>query len=1035
MSTLFRQSSLVLRQQKDGQPGFRVCQLGAIWAAKAHFTASNERALISLPTGAGKTAVMMALAFELGARGVFVLTPSVFSRGQTADEFRSLEQLSTRIGALRKTPRRAVNVIEIENELRDDNDWSKLVRFDVAVSTPNAIRSNPPKDFFGSNGDEQAKFDLVFVDEAHHSAATTWNTFLEQTGGARTLLFTATPFRRDRKRIRAKPIYVYPIFKAIKDGIYRKVEYVGVETTDPSRRDAELAETCRKHFLEERKNAPQTAVIIKAAGIEHAKELAQVYKQAGFQKLGVIHSEEDFKHNHEVLRKVKNNQGDATDPDQLNGFICVDIGSEGIDVPNLRIAVFHATPQTLPYTIQVIGRVTRAEPNQKGNALLIADRESARGAPEVQVLYESDEGWAELLPGLFDDYIKTKGKFLPTPGNALAGAAALPADDLKPYQTVRVYQKRPPSELPLELKGDAADDSEMFAATFDNAAIKDRDVQVEVFDKKDNRVVIITRTWEVPRWTNHRAFESERFDLHIYCYVEATDVSGKPHSSTSYVFEFTTFEKIAGWIRKGFWDENAFQRANYGAIGSGLSDAVDGNYLMVGMNKETGDDATPQYKTLMGELIQNAVKFTDGRSFSAGHAVITTDEFTRGIATRTSRVWSNKRDSLENFEAWCAEVAEAMAKGKALPKIENKLIKTEPASEYPEDTEVIDINFDNSWWRAQKVNMLLQGEEIEDAVCRFKDWDINRADNMLTSTLVIADRDGTTVEEIEVEHHFESPWWRVQSRIEVRVDIDHGESFLKDQRLLQEYFQEWPPLILLSSGQTIRNDLMFTPRIQTQRLDSAAIEKKDWRDTDITKEAKPATPPLLYNVQERTEQIIRDEYDLGPEDFLICDDRANEVADYILIQGGLRRKITFFHCKYAQSSGKSKSKDSTAGSIEKDHDELSGGLSKKDLTELTEQAVRTGNWIRAPNLLERLLDRMTKGAKLSTVKHGELDDLKKLSIRPHEWAYAVTLVQPGLSRRQLIKGIEPSQAEQLLIVISDRIVTDYGAGFKVWTRA
>src|ERR1041385_2567937 len=104
MSNFFKryQTSLILKQKSKDSHGFRNCQLGAIWAAKSHFTASNDRALINLPTGAGKTAVMMALAFELGARRVFILTPSMFSREQTANEFRSLRQLSHQIGALKR---------------------------------------------------------------------------------------------------------------------------------------------------------------------------------------------------------------------------------------------------------------------------------------------------------------------------------------------------------------------------------------------------------------------------------------------------------------------------------------------------------------------------------------------------------------------------------------------------------------------------------------------------------------------------------------------------------------------------------------------------------------------------------------------------------------------------------------------------------------------------------------------------------------------------------------------------------------------
>jgi superfamily II DNA or RNA helicase len=1007
MSGFFKQhqSSLVLKQGSVDRKGFRICQLGAIWSAKSHFTASNERALINLPTGAGKTAVMMALAFEFGARRVFIVTPSMFSREQTANEFRTMRQLSDHIGALKRSLKDGPLVKENEDELRTDQDWQELLRFDVVVTTPNAIQSKPPTKLFGADPDSTPAFDLVFVDEAHHSAAPTWTEFLDEVGASRTVLFTATPFRRDRKRIRARPIYVYPISKAIKEGVYRPVKFVPVKATDPDRRDTELAEMCRNCFNEERKKSPQIAVIIKARDIAHANELAQVYKDAGLPKLGVIHSDFPFKENRDVLRKVAKNREDKNDAEQLNGFICVDMGSEGIDVPNLGIAVFHDTPQTLPYTIQVVGRITRMDPAKKGNAILIADPDSSRET-EVQELYESDEGWTELLPELFQDYIN-QSKFLPTPGSTLAGAASLPADDLNPYQTVRVYQRKAEPEDP---------ESPVFKSAFEWSKLKGKEVQIEVFDKRDSRVVVITRTWEVPRWTSQRVFETERFDLHIYCNVEP------------FVFEFTTSEKVAIQIRDGFWDESLFDRAGYHVIRKGLSDAADGNYIMVGMFKQSGaDSAIPQYKTLMGEYIENAVKFADGRSFGAGHAMVKTADFTRGIATQSSRVWSNSRDKLENFVAWCDELAALLSSGtnKPIPKIGNKLMEPVPVTSYPAGAKIVSILFDDNLWRAEKVDLIVDGEVIDNAICFFKDWVVNEVANATIATLVIAEQDKTQPHtEISVGHEFARPCWKVLDKSqEVRVDIDYGQSDKKYEKLLDEYFKDRPPLIVFETGETIRDDVQFTPIIQNRRLDSDAVEAKDWTDTDITKEADPVKLPDLYNVQQRTELIIEEEYQPGPKDFLICDDRANEVADYILIQGGLRRKITFFHCKY-KGTHKSKSSDASTPRPAKP------GLNKKDLTELTEQAVRTGYWIRAPNLITRLLERI---GGLSKLTHGSQADLEELSrhFSPDAWSYAVTLVQPGLSRGQLIEGNSASQAEQLLIVVSDRI-TDYGARFEVW---
>jgi superfamily II DNA or RNA helicase len=82
--------------------GLRKCQQGAIWAVKSHLTISNEPALLSLPTGAGKTALMMALAFELKAKCVLIITPSQIIRHQTAGKFLLLDDL-VKIGVYDKT--------------------------------------------------------------------------------------------------------------------------------------------------------------------------------------------------------------------------------------------------------------------------------------------------------------------------------------------------------------------------------------------------------------------------------------------------------------------------------------------------------------------------------------------------------------------------------------------------------------------------------------------------------------------------------------------------------------------------------------------------------------------------------------------------------------------------------------------------------------------------------------------------------------------------------------------------------------------
>ena len=61
----------------DGSPpGFRSAQLAAIHAVSAHFFNAKHPAIVTMPTGAGKTTVLMASAFVLRAERVLILTPS-----------------------------------------------------------------------------------------------------------------------------------------------------------------------------------------------------------------------------------------------------------------------------------------------------------------------------------------------------------------------------------------------------------------------------------------------------------------------------------------------------------------------------------------------------------------------------------------------------------------------------------------------------------------------------------------------------------------------------------------------------------------------------------------------------------------------------------------------------------------------------------------------------------------------------------------------------------------------------------------------
>lgn len=82
--------------------GFRIAQLGALHAIKAHWTVSSKAATVVMPTGTGKTEVMIATVVSECCRKACVLVPSNLLRQQTVDKFMTVRR------TCKVTPRRTL---------------------------------------------------------------------------------------------------------------------------------------------------------------------------------------------------------------------------------------------------------------------------------------------------------------------------------------------------------------------------------------------------------------------------------------------------------------------------------------------------------------------------------------------------------------------------------------------------------------------------------------------------------------------------------------------------------------------------------------------------------------------------------------------------------------------------------------------------------------------------------------------------------------------------------------------------------------
>lgn len=69
--------------------GFRLGQVGALHAVLAHVSIHDDPASVCLPTGYGKTSVMMALPFLLQPKRVLVVEPSNALRKEVSSHYES----------------------------------------------------------------------------------------------------------------------------------------------------------------------------------------------------------------------------------------------------------------------------------------------------------------------------------------------------------------------------------------------------------------------------------------------------------------------------------------------------------------------------------------------------------------------------------------------------------------------------------------------------------------------------------------------------------------------------------------------------------------------------------------------------------------------------------------------------------------------------------------------------------------------------------------------------------------------------------
>ncbi len=192
--------------------GLRTAQIGAVHAAHAHWSVSSATATVVMPTGTGKTEVMLSLLVSAKVPRLLVIVPTDALRTQLARKFLTLGVLKAPGCTLLRTEAMYPIVCTLQHFPKDASEVDDICqRSQVIVTTSNIAGQCAP------SVQERLAYQCpyLFIDEAHHAEAPTWVAFRERFKDQKVLQFTATPFREDGKPLDGEIIYKYPLKKEV----------------------------------------------------------------------------------------------------------------------------------------------------------------------------------------------------------------------------------------------------------------------------------------------------------------------------------------------------------------------------------------------------------------------------------------------------------------------------------------------------------------------------------------------------------------------------------------------------------------------------------------------------------------------------------------------------------------------------------------------------------------------------------------------------------------------------------------------------
>lgn len=962
--------ALRLEEPGEGEVGLRSPQLGAIHAVLGYWTTKrSEPATVVMPTGTGKTETMLGLLVTARPGRLLVIVPSDALREQIAAKFDRLGVLQE-LGVVAPGALRPV-VGRVGHKFSEEGEAVAFAQAcNVVVSTPAALHSSTPE----VRAAFLSEFSHLFVDEAHHVAASTWTDIRAAFADKPVVQFTATPFREDGKHLQGRVIYSFPLREAQAQGYFSQIDFKSV--VDFENPDAALAAEAVARLRADLEAGKDHVLMARVKSIPRAKAIMAVYEQvASDLKPVVIYSQ--------LNAKTRKAAVEALMARTSRVVVCVDMLGEGFDLPALKVAAVHDSHRSLGVTLQFIGRFARTSSGGEfGDAAMFVSRTELEPDPRLRSLYAEDADWNFILRDISEAAVDEQREI----SDFEAGFGSLPDEvalrSLLPKMSTVVY-RAPSSQW----------DTDAIVEYFGEDALLTNPIGINA--QTGVAWCVVERRTPV-RWADLKTLDEVGYELYVLYFDSERKLLYINNSANDGVFEELAGAVLGtGAVRfngtqvyRVMGDVQRLVPTNVGVL--------DARSQFRRFSMHVGSDVTESFTAAeAGTKTQTNIS---GSGFREGERVNIS-------ASQKGRIWSHSTaTSLKQWCDWCDAIGTKLLDDTVtIEHVIGNFILPEPLKGRPEGVLLgVEWPWELHVQNAESMRLTYDDKAVEAVYC-----DLIPDTSSTTGPFKFTISNGawtvSYLAAVSAEGHVS---YSCSTHDEIKVIRPRSEL------PLSTWLNQNGLIFLLDDDRIVEGGLLYRPKWDRAPYDASNLVAVDWAGTDIKVESQ-TDKKLDHSIQRRVIRDILAETDGW--DVVVDDDGPGEIADVVAMrlddEGLLVRLI---HCKYSS--------------------DVAPGARVADLYEVCGQAEKSVAWRRSDlgpffKQLARRAQAKHQRTGVSPFEAGDAAGLLQLQAKSqvHRRRMEIIIVQPGLSALQVSQ-----QQADLLAAVETYVKTTINAPLTVW---